>query len=206
MLRSPKALNAAQNEVDRVLKESAHNPVIPERPLILSKQQLDSMSVLGSIIEEALRLCSASIMIRVVNENCTLTLDSGMTKDIRKGDYVALYPQMIHMDPEVYENPAEFRFDRYLDENGQKKTEFYKNGRRLKHFLIPFGSGASECPGRFFAMYEIKQFLTLVLWQYEMQLEDVASAPLAVDSTRAGLGILPPKHDVQLRYRIREFA
>ncbi|XP_061094782.1 cytochrome P450 7A1 [Conger conger] len=206
MLRSPGALNAAQREVDRVLRESDHNPVIPGRPLILSKEQLDSMSVLGSIIEEALRLSSASIMIRVVNHDFTLALDSGLTRDIRKGDYIAMYPQMIHMDPEIYENPTEFRFDRYLDENGQKKTDFYKNGRRLKQFLIPFGSGTSECPGRFFAMCEIKQFLALVVWHYEMELEDVENSPLTTDSTRAGLGILPPKRDVELRYRSREHA
>ncbi|XP_064189015.1 cytochrome P450 7A1 isoform X1 [Anguilla rostrata] len=203
MLRSPEALKAAQNEVDRVLRESDHKPVMAGSPLILSKEQLDGMSIIGSIIEEALRLSSASIMIRVANDDFTLTLDSGMTADIRKGDYIALCPQMIHMDPEIYENPAEFKFDRYLDENGQKKTDFFKNGRKLKQFLIPFGSGASECPGRFFAMCEIKQFLTLVLWHYEMELEDVACAPLTTDSTRAGLGILPPKQDVQIRFRIR---
>ncbi|KAJ8413319.1 hypothetical protein AAFF_G00093150 [Aldrovandia affinis] len=143
MLRSPEALKAAQDEVDRVVKESDLKAVNPGTPLILSKDKLDGMSVLGSIIEEAFRLCSASIMIRVATDNFTLTLDSGMTADIREGDYIALYPQMIHMDPEIYDDPTEFRFDRYLDENGQKKTDFYKNGRRLKYYLVPFGSGAS---------------------------------------------------------------
>ncbi|XP_036374002.1 cytochrome P450 7A1 [Megalops cyprinoides] len=204
MMRSPEALKAAQTEINRVIKESDHKPVNPGRPLILSKAELDSMSVLGSIIEEALRLSSASIMIRIANENFTLTLDSGKTADIRKGDYIAMYPQMIHMDPEIYENPTEFKFDRYLDENGQKKMDFYKNGRKLKQFLIPFGSGASECPGRFFAINEIKQFLTLVIYHYEMELQETASTPLTTDCTRAGLGILPPKQDVPLRYRIRE--
>ncbi|KAG9347983.1 hypothetical protein JZ751_004002 [Albula glossodonta] len=151
MLRTPEALNAARNEVDRVLRESDLKPGNPEKPITFSKKDLDSMCVLGSIIEEALRLSSASIMIRVANESFTLTLDpeinadiSGNKVDIRKGDYICLYPQMIHMDPDIYEDPTEFKFNRYLDENGQKKTEFYKNGRKLKQFLMPFGSGASE--------------------------------------------------------------
>ncbi|KAJ8277660.1 hypothetical protein GJAV_G00078220 [Gymnothorax javanicus] len=196
LLRSPEALRAAQSEVERVLKESNQEPLITGRPLILSKGQLDSMLILGSITEEALRLSSASVMIRVANDDVSLTLDSGITAGIRKGDYIAMYPQMIHMDPEIYENPTEFRFDRFLDERGQQRKDFYKNGRKLNKFLLPFGSGSSECPGRFFAMNEIKQFLTLVLCHYEMELEDGGSAPVITDSTRAGLGILPPKHDV----------
>lgn len=59
-----------------------------------------------SIIEEALRLSSASIMIRVASDDFTLTLDSGQTADVRKGDYIALYPQLIHLDPEIYPNPT----------------------------------------------------------------------------------------------------
>lgn len=59
-----------------------------------------------SIIEEALRLSSASMMIRVANDNFTLTLDSDETVSIRKGDFIALYPQLIHLDPDVYPDPT----------------------------------------------------------------------------------------------------
>ncbi|XP_048865914.1 cytochrome P450 7A1 [Brienomyrus brachyistius] len=206
MLRSPDAMRAAQAEVDRVLRESGHTPEHLDKPVVLSKDQLDSMSVLGSIIEEALRLSSASIMIRVANENFTLTLDSSKMVAIRKGDHIAMFPQMMHMDPEIYENPTEFKFDRFLDENGQRKTDFYKNGRKLRHFLLPFGSGVSECPGRFFAVNEIKQFLTLTLCYYDMELQDPTMPPLTTDCTRAGLGILPPKQDISLRYRLRRWV
>lgn len=58
-----------------------------------------------SIIKEALRLSSASIMIRVASDDFILTLDSGQAAAIRKGDYVALYPRLIHLDPEIYPNP-----------------------------------------------------------------------------------------------------
>ncbi|RXN06090.1 syntenin-1 [Labeo rohita] len=141
-------------------------------------------------------------MIRVASEDFTLTLDSGQTAALRKGDYIALYPQLIHLDPEIYPNPTEFKYDRFLDDDGQRKSNFFKNERRLKHFLLPFGSGASECPGRFFAVHEIKQFLALTLWHYDLQLSD-PDATLVPDSTRAGLGILPPSRDVLLRKLIQ---
>ncbi|XP_062850096.1 cytochrome P450 7A1 [Trichomycterus rosablanca] len=194
-LRSPEALAAARTEIDRILNEC-------DKPINLSKEQLDSMSVLESLIKEALRLSSASMMIRVANDDCILTLDSGQTAAIRKGDYIALYPPLIHQDPEIYPNPMEFKYDRFLDEGGEKRTLFFKNGRQLKHFLVPFGSGASECPGRFFAINEIKQFLMLVLWHYELHLTE-PDTPLSPDRTRAGLGILPPSKDVILKYRVR---
>ncbi|XP_072544094.1 cytochrome P450 7A1 [Salminus brasiliensis] len=197
-LRCPEALSAARTEVDKVLQDFRDH----DMPISLSIEQLNSMTVLESIIKEALRLSSASIMIRVANDDFILTLDSSKKAAIRKGDYIALYPQLIHLDPEVYPDPMEFRYDRYLDETGERRSQFSKNGRPLRNYLIPFGSGASKCPGRFFAMNEIKQFLTVVLWYYDLQLID-PNTTLLPDSTRAGLGILPPMQDVRLRYRAR---
>ncbi|MBN3304773.1 CP7A1 monooxygenase, partial [Amia calva] len=202
-LRSAEAREAAQSEVEKVLQESDQTAEDIKKPLKLSKEQLDRMSTLGSIIDEALRLSSASMMIRVARENFTLNLDSGKNAAIRKGDRIAMFPQMVHMDPEIYEDPMEFKFNRFLDDNGKKKTCFYKNGRKLKTFLMPFGSGVSECPGRFFAVNEIKQFLALVICYYDMELQDVYNPPVALDCSRAGLGILPPIHDVVMRYKLK---
>lgn len=197
-LRCGDALTAARSEINRVLSGQTLND--PDQPISLTREQLDSMTVLESIIEESLRLSSASIMIRVAKDDFTLTLDSGQTVCIRKGDFIALYPQLIHLDPEIYPDPTEFKYDRYLEDGEKRKSNFFKNGRRLKHFLVPFGSGASECPGRFFAVNEIKEFIALVLWFYDLKLDDISST-LVPDSTRAGLGILPPSRDVLVRYR-----
>ncbi|XP_066537209.1 cytochrome P450 7A1 [Hoplias malabaricus] len=202
-LRCPEALAAARCEVDQVLQQLDQPLFDHDIPISLSKKQLDSMPVLESIIKEALRLSSASIMIRVANDDFTLTLDSGQTAAIRKGDYIALYPQLIHMDPEIYPNPTEFKFDRFLDEDGQRRNQYFKNDRELKNYLMPFGSGASKCPGRFFAMNEIKEFLTVVLRYYDLNLVE-PDIMLLPDCTRAGLGILPPQKDVLLRYRARK--
>lgn len=61
--------------------------------------------VAESIIREALRLSSASIMVRVASDDFILTLDSGQTAAIRKGDYIALYPRLIHLDPDIFPDP-----------------------------------------------------------------------------------------------------
>ncbi|KAG7330044.1 hypothetical protein KOW79_006266 [Hemibagrus wyckioides] len=188
-LRHPEAFAAAYKEIDLIFTQLPN-----DKPISLSKEQLESMIVLESIIREALRLSSASIMIRVASDDFILTLDSGQTAAIRKGDYIALYPRLIHLDPDIFPDPLEFKYNRFLDEEGQRRNQFFKSGRQLKHYLVPFGSGASECPGRFFAMNEIKQFLMLALWHYDLQLSEHGDT-LSPDRTRAGLGILPPAHD-----------
>lgn len=68
---------------------------------------------------------------------------------------------------------------------------------------MPFGSGVTKCPGRFFAVHEIKLFLTLLLSFLEMELLDSGMKVPPLDQSRAGLGILQPTYDVDFRYRLR---
>ncbi|KAI8499291.1 Cholesterol 7-alpha-monooxygenase [Branchiostoma belcheri] len=203
----------------------------------LDKDWSCTVENLGSVVNEALRVSSVSIVLRQALEETTIALNSGSTFKIRKGDRVALFPQIVHMDPEVYEDPeadlernqvirqlaasiptgtstsallwirwgrrmpkCTFKYDRYL-ENGKEKTTFYKNGKKLRHYLVPFGIGTSRCPGRFFAVNEIKQFVSLIVCYFDMELVDRETPPL--DQSRTGLGILPPSTDPVFRYRIK---
>lgn len=93
-----------------------------------------------------------------------------------------------------------YKFDRYV-ENGKKKTTFYKQENKLKYFLMPFGYGSSMCPGRFFAMNEIKLFLVLLLASFDVEIAE--EKEVAVDKSRLGLGVLLPESDIVFRYRLR---
>lgn len=68
---------------------------------------------------------------------------------------------------------------------------------------MPFGSGVTKCPGRFFAVHEIKQFLALALSYFHMELLDPAVKVPPLDQSRAGLGILQPTYDVDFRYKLK---
>lgn len=94
----------------------------------------------------------------------------------------------------------EYKFDRYI-ENGKKKTTFYKRGRKLKYFLMPFGSGSTKCPGRFFAVNEIKLFLILFATHFDAEI--VENKNLGFDNNRMGLGILLPDSDIAFRYKLK---
>lgn len=200
LVSHPEALQAVRREIQEVLSLDGVE-FRPDVDVRLTKEQLDKLVYLESAVNESLRLSSASMNIRVAQEDFNLRLDESRSIAVRKGDLIAMYPQTMHLDPEVYEEPQTFRFDRFM-ENGVEKTDFYKDGQKLKYYLMPFGSGSSMCPGRYFAVNEIKQFLCLLLLYLEVQLEDGQSR-VNVDPSRAGLGILLPAADVRFRYRLR---
>ncbi|XP_076832838.1 cytochrome P450 7A1 [Brachyhypopomus gauderio] len=203
LIRCPAALKAARGEVRNIF-ESSNQKVDPKDPrLTLTREQLDTMPVLDSIIKEAMRLSSASLNVRVAKEDFLLHLDSNESYRIRKDDVIALYPQMLHFDPEIYDDPLTYKYDRFLDENRQEKTSFHRGGRKLRYYYMPFGSGVTKCPGRFFAVHEIKQFLALVLSYFEIELLDHGVKVPPLDQSRAGLGILQPTYDVDFRYRLK---
>ncbi|XP_078543398.1 cytochrome P450 7A1-like [Lissotriton helveticus] len=202
-LRNPDALRAATEEVHQVLENAGQNVSLDGKHISLTREQLENMYVLESIIHEAMRLSSASMNIRVAIEDFTFHLNDKDSYNIRKGDWVAVFPQMVHLDPGVYEDPLTFKYDRFLDENGRERTNFYYKGRKLKYYLMPFGSGLGKCPGRFFAVHEIKLFLCLLISYFEMELIDQNGKLPQLDQSRAGLGILQPTHDVEFRYRLK---
>ncbi|XP_042522245.1 cholesterol 7-alpha-monooxygenase isoform X2 [Dipodomys spectabilis] len=203
MIRNPEAMKAASEEVNEALMNGGQTLSFEGNLISLNQTQLNDLPVLDSIIKEALRLSSASLNIRTAKEDFTLHLEDG-SYNIRKDDIIALYPQLMHLDPEIYPDPLTFKYDRYLDENRKPKTTFYSNGVKLKYYYMPFGSGAMICPGRLFAVQEIKQFLILMLSYFELELvESHYKCPL-LDQSRAGLGILPPLNDVQFKYKLKQ--
>ncbi|XP_016886365.1 25-hydroxycholesterol 7-alpha-hydroxylase isoform X2 [Cynoglossus semilaevis] len=166
----------------------------------LTREDLDKLVYLDSLVNEGLRVSAASIPPRLVLEDTTIQLGSAGSVHVRKGDIVGLFPLSTHMDPEIYDDPETFKFDRFV-QDGQKKTDFYKNGQRLKHYLLPFGYGASRCPGQGFALYSIKLFISVVLLNFEVQVDEGQTRPCP-NRMRGGLGTLPPIGDTRFRYRL----
>lgn len=265
--RSPDAMKAAREEVQRVL-EAAGQTVNPNDPTInLKREQLDNMPVLGELIavqkEMIVRL---SLKETVPSPFYVLMFTSFNHRQYHQGSHAfiqcfhecaccqrglftspwqpggisyterwchspvsphaALWSrnlrrplckkhsnlicerdqhqvQICSFSISVLLNLQEYKFDRFLDETGQEKTTFFRHGRRLRYFYMPFGSGVTKCPGRFFASYEIKQFLTLVLSYFEMELLDPAIKVPLLDQSRAGLGILQPTYDIDFRYKLK---
>uniref|UniRef100_A0A670IGX1 Cytochrome P450 family 7 subfamily B member 1 n=1 Tax=Podarcis muralis TaxID=64176 RepID=A0A670IGX1_PODMU len=199
LLRHPEALAVVRDEIDHLLQSTGQERK-PGNCIHLTREQLDNLVYLESAVNESFRFCSSSTNIRIASEDFILKLEGNQEVSLRKGDLVAIYPPILHMDPEVYEDPKKYKFDRYV-EDGKKKSTFYKQGRKLKYFLMPFGSGISKCPGRFFAMNEIKLFLVLLLAYFDVEITE--EKQVGQDKSRIGLGILLPDTDIAFRYKPR---
>ena len=211
MLRDPKALEACKKEVynakakkEKDISESKHDD---ESGGYFTLAELDNMDILESLITEGMRLRSTAKMLRLrySNEDFHLKLPlplSGKTVefDVKKGTYFVSCPTIMHRDPEIFEDPMTFKYDRFAkDENG-KAPVFKKNGKRLHRPVDAFGGGLTMCPGRRFAVTEIKSLIATLLLNYDMRWVDGKVPEPPVD-TKGIVNTGMPTHDIQFEFR-----
>lgn len=204
LMKHPEAMIAVRGEVDRVLKESGQE-VRAGGPLVdLNRDMLQKTPILDSAVEETLRLTAAPVLTRAVMESLDLKMADGRQYHIRQGDRVSLFPYTaIQIDPEIHPDPLSFKYDRFLNPDGSKKTDFYKRGKKLKYYTMPWGAGVSMCPGRFFATNELKQFVFLMILYFDFELTNPNEDLPEIDVRRWGFGTMQPTRDVDFRYRLR---
>lgn len=201
LLKHPEALQAVRKEAAQALQEASQNGQ-PSFDMMVNI--LRHTPMLDSALEESLRLATAPTLYRLVEEDYTLKAASGQEFLIRRGDIVTLFPYLaVQMDPEIHPEPNTFKYDRFLNPNGTRKTDFYKGGKKIHHYTMPWGAGVSICPGRFFALSEMKLFILMMVMHFDLELVDPDAPMPPVDPYRWGFGTTQPSHDVRFRYRQR---
>uniref|UniRef100_A0AAZ1X5G9 Cytochrome P450, family 8, subfamily B, polypeptide 2 n=1 Tax=Oreochromis aureus TaxID=47969 RepID=A0AAZ1X5G9_OREAU len=204
LMKHPEAMKAVKEEVDKVLKESGQE-VRPGGPMVnLTPEMLLKTPILDSAVEETLRLTAAPLLTRAVIKDMTFKMADGREYLLRTGDRIAIFPSSsVQHDPEIHPEPHSFKYDRFLNPDGTKKTDFYKAGKKPLYNTMPCGSGVSMCPGRFFATNELKQFVFLMLIYFELELKNPDEKIPEIDLSRYGFGTMQPVRDVQFRFRLR---
>ncbi|RIA92002.1 cytochrome P450 [Glomus cerebriforme] len=76
----------------------------------------------------------------------------------------------MYLNPKYYKNPHEFNPDRFIGIEPQKNT------------LLMFGGGMRMCPGKKFALTEIRCLITLIFRSLDVSLVD-ANASVKLIST-----------------------
>lgn len=165
----------------------------------LSQDMLNNMKKLHSTIEEALRFYSSVIVARTSTKDMTITLNSGQKINLCANDDVHCAIERVAYDSLLYPDAAEFQWDRYYN----RKT-FNRCGRELgvNQAFLTFGGGSHKCPGRFFALNEIKILVSLILLCFDLKLQD-KQIPQPAYSEFSG-GLLGPKGDVALEYKLKD--
>ncbi|XP_058486604.1 prostacyclin synthase [Solea solea] len=195
LLTHPEAMEAIKSEL-RCL-HFQENPTI--NPL-----ESHSTPVLDSVLSETLRLTAAVMIKREVVQEKTLLMSNGQRYRLRQGDIVCLFPFLSpQMDPEIHQDPQIFKYDRFLNEDNTLKDKFYKDGKILKYYTMPWGAGKNMCIGKEFAVTAIKQFVFLLLTHLDMEMCDPQDKLPPVNPTRYGFGMLQPNGDLRVRFRLK---
>ncbi|XP_029631302.1 prostacyclin synthase [Salmo trutta] len=196
LLTNPEAMRAVKKEFSKISEQdSAQCPLL---------DRLQHTPVFDSALEETLRLSAAPFITREVVQAKTLHMADGQEYKLRSGDRVCLFPFISpQMDPEIHQEPQRFKYDRFLNQEGSVKKDFFKGGRRLKYYTMPWGAGTNGCVGKRFAISSIRQFVYLVLSHLELELCDPEAQMPEVNTSRYGFGMLQPEGDLAIRYKPR---
>lgn len=138
-----------QKEIDEVLSE--HNNK-------LSYDAIKNMKYLDWTFREGMRLFpSLGYLARKCTRKYTfpelnLTIDEGVT--------VAIPLQGMHTDPKYFENPLEFRPERFSPENSSKIT---------KYIFLPFGEGPRACIGERLGLMQSLAGMAAILSKFTVE-------------------------------------
>ena len=108
--------------------------------------QLLDDPLLNSAFSETLRLQVNGLSTRGVEKDWSITVD-GQSYVLEKGTTVFCSMPGFHKDPEIYENPEEFRLRRFIHlhtkggEMDNRATPFTKAGVSLRLPFLPWGGG-----------------------------------------------------------------
>ncbi|KAK6156768.1 hypothetical protein DH2020_011016 [Rehmannia glutinosa] len=129
---------------------------------IVEEFHIPKLDYLDAVLKETLRMHPVlPLSPRNPSQSCTV---GGYT--IPKGSTVLVNIWSVQMDPLAWDNPSEFRPERFLGNNG--KWDF--SGNDLNY--IPFGSGRRACAGIPLAERMVRYILASFLHSYEWRLPD----------------------------------
>jgi len=163
-----------------------------------TKAGLDNMHKVDSFVRETQRVDGLGIQVLVRLALRPFTFSNGMT--VPAGTIVGAPLSAIHTDEEIYSNPEEF--DGFRFEKLRESSEYGMASRHQAGITstthLPFGHGRLACPGRFFAIAELKALLAHMVVTYDIKLEEGKQVPrqLVISSSR-----IPGNADVLFRKR-----
>ncbi len=150
---SPQFRSLVEGEIDRVIASGA-DPVT----------WLEMMPHTRAAFEEAMRLFPpASNIGRAPLQDDAWVDENGKCYDLPAGEAVVVLPWVLHRHNLYWENPRQFRPERFLPGNREKIGRFQ---------YLPFGAGPRICIGAAFALQEAVIALATLLSRYRFDLTD----------------------------------
>ena len=117
-----------------------------------SFQEIQKLGYIRQVINESLRLSPPVWLIT----RKSIKEDILGGQRVKPGQMIIFSPYFLHRKEEHWENPLEFKPERFSDSN---KLE--------KHAFLPFGSGPHACIGASLSMMEMSIFLTVLVRAFD---------------------------------------
>nr|XP_015869779.2 cytochrome P450 93A3-like [Ziziphus jujuba var. spinosa] len=151
LINHPNIANKARKEIDSVIGKTR----------LLQESDIVNLPYLQATVKETLRLHPTGPMI--VRESSESSKICGY--DIPEKTQLLVNVWAIGRDPSHWENPLEFKPERFLSEEGSGKSQLDVRGQ---HFhLLPFGSGRRGCPGTSLALQIVQTTLGAMIQCFE---------------------------------------
>ncbi|XP_027070598.1 cytochrome P450 93A3-like [Coffea eugenioides] len=152
---------------------------------LIDESDISKLPYLQAIVKETLRLHPTGPMIvRESSEDCEV---AGYHIPAKTRLLVNVWA--IGRDPNYWENPLEFRPERFVFEEGNVSNS--QPDVRGQHFhLLPFGSGRRGCPGTSLALQVVQTSLAAMLQCFEWNVNGEGNGKVDMEE---GPGITLPK-------------
>ncbi|KAJ0923804.1 putative cytochrome P450 [Helianthus annuus] len=139
------------------LQQEAHT--VGQGREMITEDDLDNMPYLKAVLKEALRLHIPAPLLVPRESTKDVKL---LGYDIPSGSQVMINAWAIARDPLIWEEPEEFRPERFLNTATDYKGFHFE--------FIPFGAGRRGCPGISFAMIINEIVLANLVYKFEFSL------------------------------------
>ncbi|KAF9263054.1 cytochrome P450 [Marasmius fiardii PR-910] len=132
-----------------------------------TKSAMSKMHLLDSFLKESARKTGVpSIgLVRMVLED--FTLPNGIC--LPAGTRVGIAAYHTHHSEQYYPSPDAFRVERFAETEGENARNLMTT---LSEDWLMFGAGKHACPGRFFAVNQLKLLIAYVLLTYDIKFSE----------------------------------
>ncbi|WCJ33954.1 cytochrome P450 family 705 subfamily A polypeptide 3 [Euphorbia peplus] len=152
LINHPDVMEKARLEIDTVVGKDR----------LVQESDVANLPYMQAIVKEILRLHpTGPLIVREAYEDCTI---DGYTIPAKTRLFVNIWS--LGRDPNHWENPLEFRPERFTCEEWIVKSNMLDV--RGQHFhLLPFGTGRRSCPGASFALRFVPATLAALVQCFE---------------------------------------
>ncbi|RXW24407.1 hypothetical protein EST38_g1432 [Candolleomyces aberdarensis] len=133
-----------------------------------SREACNKLVKLDSFMKESSRLAGLNSVYLIRKVQKDFTFSNGVT--VPAGYTVGCVSHAAQHDSSLYDNSGEFDGFRFCKTEADVNSTKSMTNPDPKFFL--FGSGRHMCPGRYFAVAEIKTLLAYILMNYDFRLPD----------------------------------